>query len=136
MAFSVLLGAIATTTAAAAQYPIIENPPQWSWSSLGTMAFAHTGQPHAYDATDLQLLKKYSMVQFDKKQDLATLLNDYQEDRFIAAARQIKAVNAKAQVGTWYSCGVHTHTCTNMHTFSMIIVTTMSIDSFCQYVVQ
>eukprot|EP00040_Diaphanoeca_grandis_P024380 m.133890 g.133890 ORF g.133890 m.133890 type:complete len:393 (+) comp29705_c0_seq3:210-1388(+) len=78
--------------------PIIKNPPQWSWNTLGSMAFAHTGEPKAYNTSELQLLAKYSMVQFDKKQDEATLPGEGQEDRFIAAARSVKAVNKDVQV--------------------------------------
>eukprot|EP00041_Stephanoeca_diplocostata_P009471 m.145982 g.145982 ORF g.145982 m.145982 type:complete len:396 (-) comp17754_c0_seq1:33-1220(-) len=98
MFFAVVVGAVVLTSTDGAQFPTVKNPPQWSWTSLGAMAFAHTGEPHAYTATDLLLLKKFSMVQFDKKQNVATLPDACQEDRFIAAARQVKAANPKAQV--------------------------------------
>jgi hypothetical protein len=79
--------------AVAAPYPIITNPPDWSWSSLGSMAFVHSGQPTMYSDVDLKLLSKFPIVQFDKKENNAAMPGVSQEDRFIAAARQVKAVN-------------------------------------------
>jgi hypothetical protein len=73
------------------------------------MAFAHSGQSHSYTESgivyicpdqvvtlytvaliDLQLLSKFSMVQFDKKQNVQVSPEKTQEDRFIAAAQQVK----------------------------------------------
>jgi hypothetical protein len=62
------------------------------------MAFAHSGQAQDYNSTDLQLLKKYSMVQFDKKQGIASSPQLSTEDRMIIAAKQVKVVNAEAQI--------------------------------------
>lgn len=93
-----LLVSLASLTATDASHPSVTNPPKWSWDTLGSMAFCHSGQAQGYNASDLQLLKKFSMVQFDKKQGISPMPNDAQEDRFIAAARQVKAVNKDTQV--------------------------------------
>ena len=78
--------------------PIVANPPKWSWDTLGDMAFAHTGQSTAYTPTDLALLKRYNMVQFDKKENVAVLPNTSALDRFIAAAQQVRSVNPEVQI--------------------------------------
>ena len=90
--------ALLLVVAAVHGYPVVANPPQWSWSSLGGMSFAHTGQAQPYSDDDLKLLAKYRMVQFDKKQGIATMPNLSTEDRLIAAAKQVKQYNPKAQV--------------------------------------
>lgn len=74
-------------------YPTIMNPPRWSWDKLGHMAFAHSGQAETYNATDLLLLSKFPMVQFDKKENIASMPGVGAEDRFIAAARLVRAHN-------------------------------------------
>ena len=48
--------------------PIVANPPHWSWATLGDMAFLHAGDPRPYSATELALVKRFPIVQFDKKQ--------------------------------------------------------------------
>jgi hypothetical protein len=53
------------------------------------MAFVHSGQASGYNSTDLTLLAKFPMVQFDKKQGLALNPTATQEDRFIIAARKV-----------------------------------------------
>ena len=83
----------AVTSASFASPPIVSKPPKWAWTSLGDMAFAHTGQPTIYTSTDLALLSKYPMVQFDKKENVAALPGLGAEDRLIAAAKQVKAAN-------------------------------------------
>ena len=55
---------------AASPYPVVKNPPKWSSESLGGMVFAHTGQSTVYTPTDLKLLAKFQMVQFDKKENV------------------------------------------------------------------
>ena len=81
-----------------AQPPIVANPPKWSWATLGDMAFAHSGQATLYTPEDLALLKRYSMVQFDKKENAAAQPNASALDRFIAAARQVRSVNPEVQI--------------------------------------
>lgn len=71
-------------------YPRVANPPAWSWATLGSMAFVHSGVAEGYDAAALALLARFPMVQFDKKQNTASMPNASQEDRFIAAARQVR----------------------------------------------
>jgi hypothetical protein len=76
--------------------PPLLRPPQFSMNHLGGMVFAHITKSSAFNATDLALLSKYQIVQFDKSQDVTDMPWSTLEDRFIAAARQIKSVNANA----------------------------------------
>jgi hypothetical protein len=59
------------------------------------MSFAHTGQAQPYSNTDLALLSRFPMVQFDKKQSIATMPHLDTEDRLILAAKQVKGANPK-----------------------------------------
>ena len=77
-------------------YPRVANPPTWSWGSLGAMAFVHSGNAAGFNATDLLLLSKFSMVQFDKKQNTESMPGASQEDRFITAARQVRQARSGA----------------------------------------
>eukprot|EP00038_Savillea_parva_P026374 m.53646 g.53646 ORF g.53646 m.53646 type:complete len:436 (+) comp7470_c0_seq3:54-1361(+) len=77
-------------------YPIIARPPRWGWDTVGDMVFVHSGQAKSYTTQDLELLSRFAIVQFDKKQNLADEPNASQEDRFIAAARAVKATARKA----------------------------------------
>lgn len=79
-------------------FPIVTNPPKWSWKTLGTMAFLHAGESKGYDKTKLQFASKFSIVQFDKKQNIDNMPNSTQEDRFIASARQVKKIDETIQV--------------------------------------
>lgn len=79
-------------------YPVVTNPPAWSWDSLGSMSFAHTGQSQPYSASNLELLAKFPMVQFDKKQNIKTMPKADAEDRFIAAARDVRAAHTSSPV--------------------------------------
>ena len=92
--------ALATTVRApdAPSYPVPASPPRWSWDALGSMAFAHVCQPTAFNTTQLEQLKRYNFVQFDKQMNTESMPYASQEDRFIAAARQVKSVNADAKV--------------------------------------
>ena len=58
------------------------------------MSFLHAGDPRPYTAEELELVKKFPIVQFDKKQGL-TILPDgtSTEDRIIAGARLVKQAN-------------------------------------------
>jgi len=94
---TVLDGGVCTPAQPAA-YPKVLNPPKFNWESLGGMVFAHTGQAKEYTQNDLQLLSKFSMVQFDKKQSIANMSQSTQEDRFIEAATQVKAANKDIQI--------------------------------------
>lgn len=93
-------GFFVSQSAAAAQPPVVpaSNAPEWSDRTLGGMVFAHVTKTTAFNATDLELLQRYPIVQFDKAQDIVSMPADNQEDRFIAAARQIKSVNPKAKL--------------------------------------
>jgi hypothetical protein len=62
------------------------------------MVFAHVTKTEPFNATELALLKRYSVVQFDKAQDLESMPYASQEDRFIAAAKQIKQANPRAKL--------------------------------------
>ena len=53
---------VSAAALAAGSVPTVTNPPPWSWDTLGSMAFAHTGEPHAYSPTDLLLLAKYQSM--------------------------------------------------------------------------
>ena len=95
----------AVSTSAAAEmpkvglpYPVPRSPPQWSMDTLGGMAFAHICQPTAFDTEQLQLLARYPFVQFDKQMNTASMPTASQEDRFIAAARQVKSVSPSTKV--------------------------------------
>ena len=80
---------IAACTASA--YPTLgPNPPRWSSDTLGAMAFMHGGDPAAYNATQLELIAKFAMAQFDKQCNAASMPGVPYEDRAIAAARAIK----------------------------------------------
>jgi len=76
--------------------PRINKPPHFTWDTLGGMTFAHVTKSTEFNATDLALLKKYCIVQFDKGQNDVSMPAATLEDRFIAAARQVKQVNPKA----------------------------------------
>jgi hypothetical protein len=78
------------TPSSVGSYPVPAAPPAWSWDTLGSMAFAHVCQPEAFSASQLAWLAKYSVVQFDKQMNTASMPLASQEDRFIAAARQVK----------------------------------------------
>ena len=82
----------------APSYPVPASPPRWSWDTLGSMAFAHVCQPMEFSATQLEQLQRYNFVQFDKQMNTESMPLSSQEDRFIAAARQVKSVNADAKV--------------------------------------
>ena len=71
------------------QFPPINRPPAWGWDTVGHMVFAHVTKTTEFNQTDLDWLQKYSIVQFDKKQNVLSMPNSSQEDRFIAAARQV-----------------------------------------------
>ena len=101
LALALPLGCAAAAAAApapapVANPPVVADPPRWGWGSLGDMAFLHAGDPQPYTAPELALVKRFSMVQFDKKQGLATMPNASTEDRIIAAARFIKQANPSA----------------------------------------
>jgi hypothetical protein len=81
-----------------AAYPTVANPPGWAWENLGSMSFVHSGQAQTYTTADLQLLTKFQIVQFDKKENKAAMPHVSAEDRFIAAARQVKAVSKRPQI--------------------------------------
>eukprot|EP01051_Picozoa_sp_SAG22_P029302 SAG22_NODE_10791_length_516_cov_0.613909_2_plen_71_part_00 len=55
VALALALGAGAAT---AAPPPRVISPPRWAWSTVGEMAFAHTGEPQVYSPAELQLLNK------------------------------------------------------------------------------
>ena len=78
--------------------PRVLSPPHWSWDTLGDMAFLHAGDPQPYSATQLDLVKKFPMVQFDKKQELQTMPHGSTEDRIVAAAQIVKAASPTATV--------------------------------------
>ena len=61
------------------------------------MTFAHVTKSTPFNASDLAWLKRYQVVQFDKAQDISSMPCAGQEDRFIAAARQIRKANPKAK---------------------------------------
>lgn len=75
-------------------YPALgPDPPRWSSSTLGAMAFMHGGDDISYNATQLQTIAKFAMAQFDKKCNIASMPGVAYEDRAIAAARAIKATS-------------------------------------------
>lgn len=78
--------------------PRVSAPPAFGWECLGRMTFAHVTKTQPFNATDLELLKRYPIVQFDKAQDLKSMPHASQEDRFIAAAKQIKQANPQAKL--------------------------------------
>ena len=96
MAMALTLCLLLTACEALAPPPL-ENPPSFAWTTLGHMTFAHITKTTDFNATDLMLLKRYPIVQFDKDQNTLSMPNSSQEDRFIAAARQIKAANPNAK---------------------------------------
>lgn len=83
------------TPAQPAAYPKVLNPPKFNWESLGGMVFAHTGQAKEYTQNDLQLLSKFSMVQFDKKQSIANM----SQSTYVVKSRRIHItlVNTSSQ---------------------------------------
>ena len=72
------------------EFPAVNNPPAWDWSTLGKMAFVHSGQAKAYAVADLALLSRFPIVQFDKKENIQAMPGVAAEDRLIAAARQVR----------------------------------------------
>eukprot|EP00911_Craspedida_sp_UC1_P000508 UC1_evm1s385 len=92
------VSAIANTSTSVANttVPKVLRPPPWSSSTLGGMVFAHSGQAQPYNATQLALLARFPMVQFDKKANIAAMPNAPAEDRLIAAARTVRAAHARA----------------------------------------
>lgn len=62
-------------------------------STLGGMSFAHVTKSTPFDTAELALLGRFPIVQFDKTQNVKSMPNVTQEDRFIAAARQIKSLS-------------------------------------------
>eukprot|EP00041_Stephanoeca_diplocostata_P012206 m.203714 g.203714 ORF g.203714 m.203714 type:complete len:389 (-) comp18857_c0_seq6:172-1338(-) len=89
---------LASTVLLARGYPTLWDPPLWSLQTLGHATFAHVTKTTPFNATDLELLKKYQIVQFDKGQDVLDMPFATQEDRFIRAAKQVKAVNPNAKL--------------------------------------
>jgi hypothetical protein len=77
----------------AAPPPKVLRPPQWSWDTLGSMSFLHAGDPKPYTTAEWALVKKFPMVQFDKKQGLDKMPAASTEDRIIASARLVKEAN-------------------------------------------
>jgi hypothetical protein len=88
--------AAAATASSPPSYPPLARPPQFTMDTLGGMTFAHVTKPVAFNDTDLALLSKYQVVQFDKSQDVTDMAGSTLEDRFIHAAQQIKQVNPKS----------------------------------------
>lgn len=87
----------------ASQDPLVLPPrlvatPAFGWETLGRMTFAHVTKTQPFNKTDLELLKHYPIVQFDKAQDLVSMPYATQEDRFIAAAKQVKQANPRAKL--------------------------------------
>ena len=81
----------AVALVAASAYPTVgPDPPRWSSDTLGAMAFMHGGDPLAYNVTQLKLIAKFAMAQFDKQCNIASMPSVPYEDRAIAAARAIK----------------------------------------------
>ena len=78
--------------------PKVTNPPTWSWDTLGSMTFAHTGQSTAYTSKDLQLLSKFPIVQFDKKEMITDQPNVDAIDRFIYAAKAVRDAHTTSTV--------------------------------------
>ena len=71
LALALPLGRAAAAAAAPAPVanpPVVADPPRWGWGSLGDMAFLHAGDPQPYTAPELALVKRFPIVQFDKKQ--------------------------------------------------------------------
>ena len=60
------------------------------------MTFAHVTKSSSFNASDLELLRKFPLVQFDKGQDSLDMPWSTTEDRFIPAAKQIKSANRNA----------------------------------------
>ena len=81
----------------ASAFPTVHNPPLWSSSTLGGMAFLHAGDSHGFNATQLDVVQKFAIVQFDKKANLAVLPGVSFEDRAIALARTVKARAPRAK---------------------------------------
>lgn len=72
-------------------YPTIVKAPQWSLDTLGGATFVHGGDSHTYNSTQLALISKFQMAQFDKKANIASMPNVPFEDRSIAASRLVKS---------------------------------------------
>ena len=83
----VLMGVVCAAASALPEaqpplYPKVTNPPKFKWTTLGGMVFAHTGQANEYTHADLQLLSKFSMVQFDKKQSISNMSQATYDERW------------------------------------------------------
>eukprot|EP00045_Choanoeca_perplexa_P022075 m.8265 g.8265 ORF g.8265 m.8265 type:complete len:393 (+) comp9127_c0_seq1:146-1324(+) len=73
-------------------YPTLQRTPAFSFDTLGHATFAHVTSGKPFNTTQLDFLKRFPIVQFDKSED-ASLSGVCAEDRFIMAAHQVKAVN-------------------------------------------
>ena len=80
-ALQLLVHAQLASAAPARPPPVVANPPRWGWATLGDMAFFHAGDPQPYSPGDLALIKRFPIVQFDKKQGLATMPGASTEER-------------------------------------------------------
>ena len=77
-------------------FPTVQKPPTFSFATLGGMVFAHITKGTSLNDTDLALLAKFPIVQFDKGQNKVSMPDSALEDRFISAARQVKSANPNA----------------------------------------
>ena len=82
-----LSAALAVPSAA---YPTIHAGPGWSSDTLGGMTFVHGGDGKMYNSTQLALIARFQMAQFDKSVFIGDMPGVATEDRMVAAAKLVK----------------------------------------------
>lgn len=70
--------------------PVVSNPPAFSWDALGNMTFCHGSTTEGFTTAELEFLRRFPIVQFDKKQDKDIERHGSIEDRNIKAALAVK----------------------------------------------
>jgi len=73
--------------------PVVSNPPSFSWDALGNMTFCHGSTRDGFTTAQLAFLRRFSIVQWDKKQDKDIEKHGSIEDRNIKAALTVKGNN-------------------------------------------
>lgn len=83
--------AVGCVSSLADAWPSPQDPPRFSFATIGDMSMVHALKTTEFTKKDLQLLTRHSMVQFDKMQHIDDMPGANLEDRLIAAGKAVKA---------------------------------------------
>ena len=88
--------------------PPLQDPPTWSDDTLGGMVFAHVTKTTPFNSSDLALLRRYPVVQFDKAQNLISMPGaGTLERRVVRPVLMCPVHRLWYESYTWYGNSVH-----------------------------